>query len=235
MSNLKATPRTRNEKLAAGLIPAVAYNKEKNVSFAIDLKTFDRIFRSQGISGIFDIELEGESFPALVKTVQMDKRRRVPLHVDFYIVTAGQSIEASVPLRTEGRSKGEIAGGLVDLSVFNIAVVAKGPRHLPQEIVVDVTELEIGDSVTAGQIKLPANVELAVDPELNVLSVLPPRLTAEELEAETEAAQAAGAEAAAMGQEDSDDLPKEGTEGRNLDKDNHKAEEIRSESGQQNN
>lgn len=194
---LKATPRTSQEKLAPGMIPAVAYNKEHNVSFAIDRKAFDRAFRQQGLTGLFDITIEGgETFPALVKTVQMDKRRREAIHADFYMVTYGQPIEVSVPLHTTGKSQGEIQGGLVDVVVHTLDVIAPGPRRIPQEITVDVTRLNIGDHITAGQIKLPEGVKLAADADLVVVSVLPPRLTAEELAAEQQAAQVAGLVAA---------------------------------------
>lgn len=257
--DIKAKARQSGEKLETGMIPAVAYNKEKNVSFAIERKVFDKIFRQQGISGLFDISIDGaESFPALVKTVQMDKRRRVPIHVDFYMVTYGQEIEANVPVHTTGKAKGEIEGGLVDIVHHTVTVLAPGPRRIPQEIVVDVTKLAIGEHVTAGELPLPEGVKLVTNPEDNIISVLPPRLTAEELEAEAEAAKVAGLVAAgelseeaaeavlegdasieeakeATAAEHDEDAPKEGTEGRNLDKDNHKAEEIRSESGQENN
>ncbi|GBF05170.1 50S ribosomal protein L25 [Deinococcus aerius] len=194
---LKATPRKSQEKLAPGMIPAVAYNKEHNVSFAIDRKAFDRAFRQQGLTGLFDITIEGgETFPALVKTVQMDKRRREAIHADFYMVTYGQPIEVSVPLHTTGKSQGEIQGGLVDIVVHSLDVIAPGPRRIPQEITVDVTRLGIGDHITAGQIKLPEGVKLAADADLVVVSVLPPRLTAEELAAEQQAAQVAGLVAA---------------------------------------
>lgn len=194
---LRAIPRTGQQKLAPGLIPAVAYNKEKNVSFAIERKAFDRAFRQQGTTGLFDITLEGgETFPALVKTVQMDKRRREAIHADFYLVTYGEPVQVSVPVHTAGKSQGEVMGGLVDIVVHNLDIVAPGPRRIPQEISVDVTALNIGDHVTAGQIKLPEGVKLAVEEDLVVISVLPPRLTAEELEAETQAAQVAGLVAA---------------------------------------
>lgn len=190
---LRATPRKSQEKLAEGMIPAVAYNKEQNVSFALDRKAFDRAFRQQGTTGLFDITVEGgETFPALVKAVQMDKRRRVPIHADFYMVTYGEPIEVGVPVHTTGRSQGEVQGGLVDTVVHSLQVIAPGPRRIPQEITVDVTRLNIGDHVTAGQIKLPEGVKLATDADLVVISVLPPRLSAEEAEAEAQAAQVAG-------------------------------------------
>lgn len=194
---LNAKPRTSREKLAEGMIPAVAYNKENNVSFALDRKVFDRAFRAQGTAGLFDITVEGgQTFPALVKTVQMDKRRRLPIHVDFYMVTYGEPVEVSVPVHTTGRSQGEVQGGLLDTVLHNLSVIAPGPRRIPQELTVDVSALNIGDHVTAGQVKLPDGVKLAVAEDTVVISVLPPRLTTEQLEAETQAAQVAGLVAA---------------------------------------
>ncbi|MCD0159274.1 MULTISPECIES: 50S ribosomal protein L25/general stress protein Ctc [unclassified Deinococcus] len=190
---LNAKPRKSQEKLAEGMIPAVAYNKENNVSFAIDRKAFDRAFRTQSTTGLFDITVEGgQTFPALVKTVQMDKRKRTPIHVDFYMVTYGEPVEVNVPVHTTGKSQGVVMGGLLDIVVHNLAVIAPGPRRIPQELVVDVTKLAIGDHVTAGQIKLPEGVKLAGDADQVVISVLPPRLSDGEAAAETQAAQVAG-------------------------------------------
>ncbi|UBV42992.1 50S ribosomal protein L25/general stress protein Ctc [Deinococcus taeanensis] len=194
---LNATPRKSQEKLAEGLIPAVAYNKEKNVSFTIDRKVFDRAFRQQSTTGLFDITIEGgETFPALVKTVQMDKRRRTPIHVDFYMVTYGEPVEVSVPVHTKGKSQGEVMGGLVDIVAHTLTVIAPGPRRIPQELVVDVTKLNIGDHISAGQVKLPEGVKLAGDADQVVISVLPPRLSDGEAAAEQQAAQVAGLVAA---------------------------------------
>lgn len=190
---LNAKPRKSQEKLAEGMIPAVAYNKENNVSFAIDRKAFDRAFRTQSTTGLFDITVEGgQTFPALVKTVQMDKRKRTPIHVDFYMVTYGEPVEVNVPVHTTGKSQGVVMGGLLDIVVHNLSVIAPGPRRIPQELVVDVTKLAIGDHVTAGQIKLPEGVKLAGDADQVVISVLPPRLSDGEAAAEQQAAQVAG-------------------------------------------
>lgn len=190
---LKATQRNTQEKLTEGMLPAVAYNKDHNVSFTIDRKAFDRAFRVQGTAGLFDISIEGgETFPALVKAVQMDKRKRVPQHVDFFMVTYGQAIEVAVPVHVKGKSQGEVMGGLVDIVTHSLNIIAPGPRRIPQEIMVDVSKLSIGDHITAGDLKLPEGVKLAVDESTMIISVLPPRLSAEEAEAETQAAQVAG-------------------------------------------
>lgn len=194
---LKAYPRTRRQKLDAAHLPAVAYNKDTNMSLALNQREFDRVFRQQGTNGLIDIAVEGgETLPALVKAVQMNKRTRQPMHVDFYLVTYGQEIEVTVPLHTTGRSQGEREGGLVDIVLHNVPIVAPGPRRIPAELTVDITELKIGDHVRAGDIALPEGVRLAVGEDVQVISVLPPRLSEEELEAEAEAAQVQGLVAA---------------------------------------
>ncbi|MFC4452401.1 50S ribosomal protein L25/general stress protein Ctc [Deinococcus sonorensis] len=209
---LKATQRKTQEKLQDGLMPAVAYNSEENVSFAIERKAFDRAFRQAGRTGLFDITIEGgKSFPALVKSVQMDKRKREAIHVDFTIVHYGEPIEVAVPIHTTGKAQGEVMGGLVDVVVHNLQIIAPGPRRIPQELTVDVTRLNIGDHVTAGQVRLPEGVKLAADPELVLVSVLAPRLSEDEAAAETQAAQVAGMVASGELSEDAAEAVLEGS------------------------
>ena len=194
---LKAVTREGKQKVAEGYIPAVAYNKEKNLSLAIEGRAFDRVFRQQSTHGLIEIEVEGgETLPALVKSVQMDKRRRAPIHADFFLVTYGQPIEVPVPLHASGTAAGVVVGGLLDIVVHNLNIVAPGPRRIPEEIVVDVTALGIGEHLTAGQIKLPEGCTLAIPEDTLVITVLPPRLSEEELAAEQQAAQLAGLVAA---------------------------------------
>jgi large subunit ribosomal protein L25 len=173
---LKAIAREPKQKLPEGYVPAVAYNKDRNVSFAVDAKAFDRAFRVQSTHGLIDIAIEGgETIPALVKSVQMDKRRRTVMHADFYLVTYGQEIEVPVPVHTTGKARGVIEGGILDIVVHNLQIVAPGPRRIPAEIVVDVTELNIGDSIKAGDITLPEGCRLAVDADVAVVAVVPPQ------------------------------------------------------------
>jgi large subunit ribosomal protein L25 len=71
-----------------GRIPAVIYNRDMNESVSVDLKAFDRVFRSQGTSQVIDLDVEGTVMPVLVKAVQMDKRRRIAQHADFFAISA---------------------------------------------------------------------------------------------------------------------------------------------------
>lgn len=194
---LSVKPRTSQEKLAEGFIPAVAYNKENNVSFSVNRKEFDRAFRQQGTAGLFDITVEGgETFPALVKAVQMDKRSRVPIHVDFYMVTYGQAIEVNVPIHTVGKSIGEQEGGLVEISLHTVAIVAPGPRRIPEFVQADISQLKIGEVLSAAELLLPDECSLAADPATPVLHIVAPRLHSDDSgaadEGSTEEAASAG-------------------------------------------
>lgn len=207
---LEATKRTsggatplRNE----GRLPAVVYNKEFNEVVAVDAKAFDKVFREQGTSSLIDLDVEGESRQVVVREVQMDKRRRVPLHVDFFAITAGEKLEVAVPVEYPGTSAGQKEGGQLDVQRREITISVL-PRDIPHDIQVDVTELAIGDAIHIGDVRalLPETAEIVDDEALTLVTVLPPRLEEEEEPAEDE-----GAEPEVIGREDDeeDEAPEE--------------------------
>ncbi|HEX7022838.1 MAG TPA: 50S ribosomal protein L25 [Trueperaceae bacterium] len=182
-----------------GHIPAMVYNKTINIPVSVELRAFDKAFRSQGTSSIIDLDIEGDNHEVLVKEVQMDKRRRLPLHVDFYAVTAGQAVQVHVPLEYTGKAIGTREGGLLDVHrrELYISVI---PRLIPNHLEVDVSALGIGDSIHIRDIAglLPAEAEILDDQDLTLVTVAAPRV-AEEVE---EAAEAAEPEVIGRGEEE---------------------------------
>lgn len=169
-----------------GQIPGVVYNKEINVPIALEMKAFDKVFRSQGTSNIIDLNISGdEKREVLVKAVQMDKRRRVPQHVDFYAVTAGQTVQVAVVLELVGTPIGVKEGGLMDVQrrEINIEIL---PRLIPHAIEIDVSELTVGDSLHINDIvaKLPSEAEILDELERTIVTIVPPRVEAEPAEDE---------------------------------------------------
>lgn len=208
---LKAIPRAPKQKLPEGYIPAVAYNKDKNVTLAIEERAFDRVFRTQSTHGLVELELEGsETIPALVKAVQMDKRKRAPIHADFFMVTYGQPVEAPVPVHPVGKAQGVTQGGMLDVVVYNLNIIAPGPRRIPEEIRVDVSALGIGGHIAAGDIALPEGCTLAMPAETVIITVLPPRLSEEELAAEQASSQPASAQAVPASNQNDEDAQQNG-------------------------
>jgi large subunit ribosomal protein L25 len=185
----RRTPGKTGALRSAGQMPAVVYNRELNIPIAVDYQAFDRVFRAQGTSSIIDLEIDGENHEVLVKQVQMDKRKRIPVHADFYAVTAGQPVEVYIPIEFVGTAIGAREGGQLDVQRREV-LISILPRFIPQHLSVDVSALEIGDALHVADLKpyLPAEAEILDDLELTLVTVVPPRVHEEEV-AEAEEAE----------------------------------------------
>jgi large subunit ribosomal protein L25 len=159
-----------------GMLPGIVYNREMNVPVSVDMKAFDKVFRSQGTSSIIDLNIDGQSQDVLVKAVQMDKRKRIPQHVDFYAVSANQAVEVNVPITLVGTAQGVRDGGVLDVQKRDV-LISILPRLIPQHIDIDVSALTIGDSLHVRDLKnaLPAEAEILDDEDITVAAVVPPR------------------------------------------------------------
>lgn len=191
-----------------GRLPAVVYNSGLNQTVSVNGKDFDKVFRSQGTSSIIDLEIDGTVHAVLVKQVQMDKRRRAPMHIDFYAVTEGQVVDVHVPLEITGTARGMREGGMLDVHRREIYIEVM-PRLIPNHVLVDITELEIGDSIHIADVAalLPSEAQILDDLDRTILTLVPPRL-AEEEEEETEE-EAAEPELISRGGEDEEEETEE--------------------------
>jgi large subunit ribosomal protein L25 len=125
-----------------------------------------------GVNTVLDLTVDGDVYPAIVKELQRHPVRRTVSHVDFLQVNLNEEITIAVPVRLEGEAKAVIAeGGLVDPAVDTIEVRTT-PRNIPNEIVIDVTDMTMDTVITLGEIPLPAGVTAIADPETAVVTVL---------------------------------------------------------------
>ena len=148
-----------------------------------------------GVNTVLDLTVDGKVYPAIVKEMQRHPVRRNVSHIDFIQVDLNEEITIAIPLRLEGEAKAVIdEGGLVDPAVDTIEVRTT-PRNIPNEIVIDITDLTMDSVITLGDIKLPAGVTAIADPETAIVTVL---VTREEELPEAEAAE--GEEGAAEGE-----------------------------------
>jgi large subunit ribosomal protein L25 len=184
-----------------GRLPAIVYNRGLNVPVSVDLKAFDRVFRNQGTSNLIDLDVDGEVHAVLVKAVQMDKRRRLPQHVDFFAVTAGQKLHVHVPIEFVGTAAGTKEGGQLDVQRREVHINIL-PRLIPHHVALDVSALQVGDSLHVKDLAtaLPAEAEILDDLDLAVVAVVAPRVASEDETAEEEAV--AEPEVIAKGTED---------------------------------
>lgn len=187
-----------------GRLPAIVYNRGLNVPVSVDLKSFDRVFRSQGTSNLIDLDVDGETHSVLVKAVQMDKRRRLPQHVDFFAVTAGQALHVHVPIEFVGVAVGTKEGGQLDVQRREVHIQIL-PRLIPHHVELDVSALQIGDSLHVRDLAaaLPVEAEILDDPDLAVVAIVAPRVAADDEAGEEEAV--AEPEVIAKGTEDDEE------------------------------
>lgn len=203
----KRVPGKSGDLRRSGRIPAVVYNQELNQSVSIDMRAFDKAFRSQGTSSLIDLDIDGKVHAVLVKQVQMNKRRREPMHVDFFAVTAGQPVEVAVPIEFVGTPVGvKDSNGQMDVQRREVRISIL-PRLIPSSVELDVSALGVGDSLHVGAVvpNLPTEATVLDDLELAVVAVVPPRVA----EAATDGAEATEPEIIGSGSSSDDEAPQE--------------------------
>ncbi len=184
---------------AAGRIPAICYSAGAAATpIQLDPHALERMLRKSaaGMNTLFDLAGGGlDGKVVLVKDLQRDPVNGSVLHADLFAVDADTAIEVSVPLHIVGTAVGvSLGGGILDFPLREIEVLCL-PRAIPEEIPVDVSALELGDSIHVRELTLPPGVELLSDADLSVVSVVAPAKPEEEVApVEGEAAPAAAAE-----------------------------------------
>ena len=182
---------------AAGRVPAVIYGRQaKPQNLELSAKEFgDLINHSVSENLLVDLSVENDARAkrlALVQEIQHHPLEGDVLHVDFHEVTENEKVIVLVPLETVGEAAGvKNSGGVLEHVVFKLKVRAL-PRDLPEQLVVDVSHLELGKSIHLGDIKAPAGVEILGDKNIAVISVALPRTEEEEAAAVAEGEVAAG-------------------------------------------
>ncbi|HEU0274431.1 MAG TPA: 50S ribosomal protein L25 [Candidatus Udaeobacter sp.] len=201
---LKAEPRSDigrsgvSKLRARGMIPAVIYGgKVKPQSLQVAARDINSMMRqASGENVLVELEIPGEksNLAALVQEVQHSPVGGEIVHVDFHAISMDETIQAEVPLEPTGTAVGvKTFGGLLEQSLRALAIECL-PRDLPDRITVDVSQLNIGDSIHVRDIPLPSGVTAKVPPDLTAFSVLAPVVEEEVVTAEAEAAAAAGPE-----------------------------------------
>ena len=189
--------RAGSKKLRSeGRIPAVIYGgQSKPQNLEVSAKEFDDLLHHSVSENILvDVAIKGDTRPtrlALLQEVQHHPLTRGVVHVDLHEVSETEKITVMVPVETTGESVGvKNNGGVLGHILFKLKVRAL-PKDLPEQILIDVSHLEINRAIHIGEVKAPEGVEILGDKHLPVVSVAPPRAE-EEVVATDAAAPAAG-------------------------------------------
>jgi len=199
---ITARPREGTGRLAVkkirkeGRVPGIIYGKgfdPKPVS--VDEHTIEEVLHHSASENILlqvKIEEEGRSRPeertALLQEVQHHPTTGKVLHIDLHQVAAGEKVTITLPIEPRGEAPGVKAGGILEVVLFKVK--ARGlPVNLPEVLEVDVSNLDVGETLHVEDLRPPAGVELLADPKLPVITIAVPAAGVEGAEAAEEAAE----------------------------------------------
>ena len=174
------------------LVPAIIYGgNEEPTTIAIKNNELWKLLENEAFfSNILTIKLDGQEELAVIKDLQRHPSKVFPMHADFQRIVKGQKINMNIPVHFTGREEapGTKAGGILSTLVTDIEIVCL-PQDLPEYLEVDVSALEIGESLHLTDIKLPEGViifELDVDEPVDRTVVNMQAPTVEEVDEDTE-------------------------------------------------
>jgi len=171
-------------------IPVVVYGLGKeSVALSIDARQYEKsIMHTHSEHSILELKVGEHKEPVVVKEVQINPVKNRIIHIDFHRISLQKKIEIEVPVVLIGEAPGAEQGGTVQHQLRELKV--KGlPDKIPHEVQIDISALQMGEGISAGQVVLPSGLELLTPAEELVVHVLHPTKV-EEVAPEAEAAEA---------------------------------------------
>ena len=165
-----------NRRLRAkGVIPAVFYTAGgESTPVQVQEAPLTKLFESLGRTTVFNVEIDDngkkETAPALIWDIDFHPTKNKFLHVDFFGVDLKKEIKIRVPLVFTGSAKGAKLGGVLETFFEHVDVFGK-PLDLPSKVVVDVSPLDLGDTLRVADLVLPEGVRPATDSTRTIILV----------------------------------------------------------------
>ncbi|MCZ0703604.1 large subunit ribosomal protein L25 [Natronobacillus azotifigens] len=176
-----------------GQIPAVVYGaKNEPVTVSVNSVDLLKTVRDEGRNAIISLEVDGDTVDVMLHEYQVEPIKDQLIHADFYVVNMSQEMDVSVPIHLDGEAPGSKDGGVLQQPLYELAVRAK-PADIPEEILVDVSKLDIGDTIMVSDLKEGKAFEILEDENTTIVTVSAPDVaepeeetTADEEDAEPE-------------------------------------------------
>lgn len=169
----RATGKGPSRRLRAqGKIPGTVYGLSMPaVTVSVDRGELRRALSTPaGVNALIQLSYGGEQHYTLVKEIQRHPVRREPIHVDLQRIDPERPMTLNVPVVLVGEAKKVTSnGGIVEQALATLAVSVR-PDSIPNEITVDIRDLEIDHAITVGQLQLPDGVSTEVDPSSPVVT-----------------------------------------------------------------
>ncbi|CCO25402.1 50S ribosomal protein L25 [Maridesulfovibrio hydrothermalis] len=186
----KAEVRTKTGKCAnrqlrnTGMIPAVFYSQEgENITLSVNEIDFAKMFRTTGTTRLFSLDIDGKTYDTLVWKVQMDPVRPRVNHIDFLGVAKDKPLKIEVPVTTEGLAPGVKLGGRMAIYRDKLTVACTAAT-IPAAIVINVSNMNVGDTVFVNEVELGEGASIIFDSNFALVRCAAGRGSSEEEEGE---------------------------------------------------
>jgi len=193
-----------------GYLPSVVYGKgTENLNIKINTKVLsDMLAHSASESILVDLEIDGGTAQsAFLQSTQHNPVSGDLLHADFLAVTEGMKISASIPVELHGEPIGLKSGGVIEQMIRDLEISCS-PKDLPEKVEANIEHLDVGDSLTLGELTIPEGVEPVLAADVLVAIVNESRVTKTDLEGEEEGE----GEGEGEGEEKGEETPSEDSE-----------------------
>ena len=155
-------------------VPAIVYGSGvKNMPVCLDRRLLEKYSGHEFENHIFVLNSSSNDLNSkhvLIKKIERDPVSRKPIHVDFYATSKTTKVKVSVELKFEGKAKGEASGGQLEIQTRNLEVECL-PSDIPTHLVVDITPLDIGNTIHVSDIEAPEGVKFTTTENIAVCSV----------------------------------------------------------------
>ena len=165
-----------------GSIPSILYGaKTTPFMLSVNARKLEQIVKKGNINQLLlNLTIKDANIPsksAMIKELQRHPITHEFLHVDFYEVAMDKKIRISIPITMVGKSKGVELGGILQIIRREVDVLCY-PNEIPETLTVDITELDIGDSIHIEEIPLPKGIEILADVNFTVITILSQKIEA---------------------------------------------------------
>lgn len=174
-----------------GKIPAILYGPDTQpILLSVNTHEFELLLKDYNVSQmVLDLVVKnGKTLnkSVMIKELQTHPVSQNPLHIDFYEISMTRKIRVNVPIVTTGKAAGEELGGVVQIVRRELEVLCL-PGEIPDSISLDISSLEIGDSLHVEDINVEGDIEIPAETNFTILTVTTPKVEAvEEEEVEEE-------------------------------------------------
>lgn len=165
---------TLNQLRKRGMIPAVIYGKKVgNIPVSIPKSDFLKVVNQVGRSGLIQMDVEGTKQNVIIQEYQEHPMSKEIIHIDFWAVDLSSEIKTDVPVVLVGEAKGVKEGGILQQTLYEMNITTKA-SEIPPSIEIDVSDLDIDDTIIVGEIIDRYPFKINHDPEEVIATVLPP-------------------------------------------------------------